>query len=55
MKQKELEQTKEDRERAKAEANTAEMTSSPALNDDALTDSGGAGEQNLPKGNRFKD
>ena len=34
-------------------ANSADLTSSPALNDDANTDSDGAGEQNLPAGNRF--
>ena len=36
-------------------ANEADLTSSPALNDDADTDSDGAGEQDLPVGNRFKD
>jgi len=35
------------------EANKADMTSSPALNDDAETDSGQAGKQSLPDGNRF--
>lgn len=35
-------------------ANTSDLTSSPALNDDANTDSDGAGKQDLPKGNRFK-
>ncbi|MGB6231811.1 MAG: hypothetical protein WBF53_16980 [Litorimonas sp.] len=43
-----------DREKVKIEANEAELTSSPALNDDAGTDSGGAGDQTLPEGNRFK-
>ena len=41
-------------EELKQSANAAEMTSSPALNDDADTDSGGAGDQTLPEGNRFK-
>ncbi|MGB6230122.1 MAG: hypothetical protein WBF53_08350 [Litorimonas sp.] len=40
-------------EKMREEANSAEMTSSPALKDDATTDSGGAGEQTLPEGNRF--
>ncbi|GLQ24494.1 hypothetical protein GCM10007853_23680 [Algimonas ampicilliniresistens] len=35
------------------EANEADMTSSPALNDDAETDGGQAGKQSLPDGNRF--
>ncbi|MEM7727650.1 MAG: hypothetical protein AAF311_00070 [Pseudomonadota bacterium] len=35
------------------EANEAELTSSPALNDDAETRSDGAGDQSLPEGNRF--
>ena len=42
-------------EELKTSANEAEITSSPALNDDAETDSGGAGKQHLPVGNRFKD
>ena len=42
-------------EELKKSANRADMTSSPALNDDAETDSGGAGKQHLPVGNRFKD
>ncbi|MGB6318302.1 MAG: hypothetical protein WBG08_06665 [Litorimonas sp.] len=41
-------------EKARDEANEAELTSSPALNDDAQTDSGGAGKQTLPEGNRFE-
>ena len=43
------------REALQESANEADLTSSPALNDDANTDSGGAGEQDLPVGNRFKD
>ncbi len=42
------------REDMKSSANEAELTSSPALNDDANTNSDGAGEQKLPDGNRFK-
>lgn len=34
-------------------ANASDLTSSPALNDDAQTDSDGAGDQDLPEGNRF--
>ncbi len=45
---------KEGFEKMRAEANQAEMSSSPALNDDANTDSDGAGEQTLPEGNRFE-
>ena len=40
-------------EKMKRSANQAELTSSPALNDDSETDSDGAGEQSLPEGNRF--
>ena len=46
--------TKQAREELKAAANEAEMTSSPALNDDAETKGDGAGEQSLPEGNRFE-
>ena len=35
-------------------ANKADLASSPALNDDADTDSGGIKTQTLPDGNRFK-
>ncbi|WP_298914405.1 hypothetical protein [uncultured Algimonas sp.] len=42
-------------EKMRDRANEADLTSSPALNDDAGTDSGGAGDQTLPKGNRFEE
>lgn len=42
-----------ERKKVRKEANEAEMTSSPALNDDAETDSGGVGEQDMPVGNRL--
>lgn len=50
--------TPADKQKAEAqkirdEANEADMTSSPALNDDAETDSGQAGKQSLSDGNRF--
>ncbi|MFB9372374.1 hypothetical protein ACFFUB_00220 [Algimonas porphyrae] len=45
--------TEADAKAMRDEANAADMTSSPALNDDSETDSGGAGEQDLPEGNRF--
>lgn len=42
------------RDALKDSANAADLTSSPALNDDAQTDGDGAGDQSLPEGNRFE-
>lgn len=46
-------EAKEACEEMRQAANSADLTSSPALNDDAETDSDGAGDQTLPDGNRF--
>lgn len=45
---------KADAKKLRDEANQAGMTSSPALNDDAQTDSGASEDQHMPDGNRLE-